>query len=464
MNSVNNIMVSAHNLGKMYTLYDKPQDRLKASLFGRLGKTYGHPFWALQEVSFEVRRGEWFGVIGMNGSGKSTLLQIIAGILQPTTGEVKTNGRIAALLELGSGFNPEYTGRENIRINAAILGLSSAEIEDRMDEIIAFADIGEFIDQPVKLYSSGMFVRLAFSVSTCVDADILIVDEALSVGDIFFTQKCFRRLEELRNKGVSIILVTHDIGLVEQYCERALLLNHGSPMFLGSAPETVKRYYLVEQQGRLLVESASPPAIQKTTETPSLVGDEFLPPQNALLDISNVSQISNGWGRCISVALCNENHEPCHVFEQGQIAVFFYEFEILQDIEVPIGGLQIMNDKGIVVHGKTTLEYGSDAPVRVGAGLRVRFRHKVVLSIAPGEYTFEVGFAAIQQTLFEKKDKMSFQDLYANVIRVCTLTGMGPFSVIFRKQYKPTQLLHHGLADLPGGCQISILSLENVMG
>ena len=206
-------------------------------------------FWALRHVSFEVAPGERFGVIGRNGSGKSTLLQMIAGTLAPTEGEITVTGRVAALLELGSGFNPDFTGRENVFINGAIHGLSREQVADRFDAIAAFADIGEFIDQPVKLYSSGMFVRLAFAVGTTIDADILLIDEALAVGDVFFRQKCYRRLDELRERGVSIVLVSHGLGDIEQFCDRALLVERGEALFVGPSVEAVKRYYLLESAG-----------------------------------------------------------------------------------------------------------------------------------------------------------------------------------------------------------------------
>ena len=244
------VAVRASDLGKMYRIYDRPEDRLKQMLLCRVGRSYGHEFWGLRHVSFEVKRGERFGIIGKNGAGKSTLLQIIAGTVAPSEGEVRLRGRVSALLELGSGFNPEFTGRENVFLNGSILGVPRSEIEARFDDIAAFADIGDFIDQPVKLYSSGMFVRLAFAVTTSVDADILVIDEALAVGDIFFRQKCYRRLDDLVSRGVSIILVSHAMTEVEQFCQRALLLDQGQPLLVGSASEAVKRYYLLEQQGR----------------------------------------------------------------------------------------------------------------------------------------------------------------------------------------------------------------------
>jgi lipopolysaccharide transport system ATP-binding protein len=237
------IAIQIHKLGKCYHIYDRPQDRLWQSLW-RGRKQFHREFWALRDVSFDIRKGETVGIIGRNGSGKSTLLQLIAGTLTPTTGEVQVNGRIAALLELGSGFNPEFSGRENVYMNAAILGLSTDEIDGRFDEIAAFADIGDFINQPVKTYSSGMMVRLAFAVSVCVDPEILIVDEALAVGDMAFQLKCMERLEQLTRSGTTLLFVSHDIATVKIFCQRAIYLANGQVRGIGSASDMVEHYLL----------------------------------------------------------------------------------------------------------------------------------------------------------------------------------------------------------------------------
>lgn len=234
--------IAVHGVSKMYRIYDRPQDRLKQMLW-RGHRQYGREFWALRDVSFNVAKGETVGIIGRNGSGKSTLLQIIAGTLTPSEGEVTVNGRVAALLELGSGFNPEFTGRENVFLNGAILGISRVEMEARFDTIAAFADIGEFIEQPVKIYSSGMLLRLAFAVAINVDADILIVDEALAVGDFAFQHKCISRLSEIRARGASVLLVTHSLGAVQANCQRAILMEHGQMVAVGDASEVCDRYY-----------------------------------------------------------------------------------------------------------------------------------------------------------------------------------------------------------------------------
>lgn len=233
-------IIEATGLGKCYHVYERPSHRLLQGLIGVSRKLYSE-FWALRGVELTVRRGETLGIIGRNGSGKSTLLQMIAGTLTPTEGRISVKGRIAALLELGSGFNPDFTGRENVYLNAAILGLSKSDIDQRMDRILAFADIGEFIDQPIRSYSSGMVMRLAFSVMAHVDADVLIIDEALAVGDAFFTQKCMRFLREFKERG-TLLFVSHDDSAVSGLCDRALWLDQGAPRAYGASKDVVHAY------------------------------------------------------------------------------------------------------------------------------------------------------------------------------------------------------------------------------
>lgn len=243
------IAIKVENLNKCYQIYDRPRDRLKQFILPRLQamaglspKQYYREFWALKNVSFEVKKGETVGIIGRNGSGKSTLLQMICGTLNPTSGSIQTHGRIAALLELGSGFNPEFTGRENVYMNAAVLGLHSEEIDRRFDDIAAFADIGDFIEQPVKTYSSGMMVRLAFSVSVNIRADILVVDEALAVGDGAFQLKCMTRLKALQDGGSTIVFVSHDLGSVGRLCTNAYILDRGARLPAESVFDSIRTY------------------------------------------------------------------------------------------------------------------------------------------------------------------------------------------------------------------------------
>ncbi|HCP9006074.1 TPA: ABC transporter ATP-binding protein, partial [Escherichia coli] len=244
-------VIQVSGIGKCYQVYDKPFHRLMQGLVGG-GKRYYREFWALRDVAFEVKRGETLGIVGRNGSGKSTLLQLIAGTLTPTNGEIAVRGRVAALLELGSGFNPDFTGRENVYLNASILGLSKEQIDQRFDQIAEFAAIGEFIEQPIRNYSSGMVMRLAFSVIAHVDADILIIDEALSVGDAFFTQKCMRFLREFKQRG-TLLFVSHDGGSVTALCDRAIWLDQGNLRQSGEPKEVMDAYleaFIADREGR----------------------------------------------------------------------------------------------------------------------------------------------------------------------------------------------------------------------
>lgn len=235
-------LLEVNGLSKVYRIFDRPGDRLKQILFGGFRRYY-REYTALKDVSFTISKGETVGIVGRNGAGKSTLLQILTGTLQETAGEVTVRGRVAALLELGSGINPELTGRENILLLAAILGLDDAETRDRMPAILAFAELGEFIDQPVKNYSSGMYVRLAFSIATCVDPDLLIVDEALSVGDVAFRNKCMRRINDLRAKDVSILFVSHDLSTLQMICDRAIWLDDGRVKAIGNPVQITQDFH-----------------------------------------------------------------------------------------------------------------------------------------------------------------------------------------------------------------------------
>ena len=260
-------------LGKRYEIYDRPYQRLLQTIL-RGRRTFYREFWALSEVTLTVRRGETVGLVGRNGSGKSTLLQLVAGTLHPTTGSVRTSGRIAALLELGSGFNPEFTGRENVYLNGAILGISRREMDAAVPAIEAFADIGDFFDRPVKLYSSGMFSRLAFAVVSTVDPDVLIVDEALSVGDARFQSKCFRRLEEFQASGKGIFFVTHSVDLVVRHCSRAILLERGQVLAQGEPKAVVHSYLDLLFGARRDAAAAHPTPAPKNAETSELAPDQ----------------------------------------------------------------------------------------------------------------------------------------------------------------------------------------------
>jgi lipopolysaccharide transport system ATP-binding protein len=454
----------------MYRIYAQPTERLKQMLFARFGRHYGREFWALRDVTLSVRPGESVGVLGRNGSGKSTLLQLLAGTLGPSTGTLRVRGRVAALLELGSGFNLEFTGRENVLLNGAILGLSSAEVARRFDEIVAFADIGEFLDQPVKVYSSGMLMRLAFAVATTLDPDLLLVDEALAVGDVFFRQKCYLRLEALRARGVAIVLVSHAAHEVEQYCERALLLDHGHVLYSGPSVEAVKRYYLLEQQARAQAAGPRGPAPTRGTRAlaelsqPGRAPVLAWPADTELDDVGAREQVTNGQARCLRVGLVDLEGLRLAAPAQGARAAFCCEFEVLDDLDVPVAGLMIHNERGVAVHGKHTLQYDCELPRHVPRGTRLRVRHEIALELSPQGYTYEVTLSHLSAEDYARRASFPHVDLYARIEQACVLTPAGGFTVTLRPVGSvPIQILHHGAANLPGRCALQALPPDAAM-
>lgn len=345
----NNIAIKVDHVSKMYKLYDKPSDRLKESL-GLTRKKKYHEHWALNDVSFEVKKGETVGIIGTNGSGKSTILKIITGVLNPTAGEVLIDGRISALLELGAGFNMEYTGIENVYLNGMMIGFSKEEIDQRLDDILKFADIGDFVNQPCKTYSSGMFVRLAFAVAINIDPEILIVDEALSVGDVFFQAKCYKKFEEFKEQGKTIIFVSHDLSSISKYCDRVVLLNKGDKMSEGAPKEMINLYKRVllnqtvsGQDGKVLQENEE----QGSTETKLWKSHYKINP--------GVDEYGTGEAEIIDFAIIDENGSYTNCIEKGTSFAIKSKVLFNQEIQNPIFTLTFKNIQGTAVTGTNTM-------------------------------------------------------------------------------------------------------------
>ena len=455
--------IRVSGLGKLYELYKKPQDRIK-QLFALGGKKYYREHWALKDVAFDVKPGEAFGIIGRNGAGKSTLLQLLAGVLEPTEGEIIIPKKVTALLELGSGFKPEFTGRQNVFVNAAVLGIPRRIVKERMDDIIAFADIGQYIDQPVKTYSSGMFLRLAFAVTTSLEPEVLIIDEALAVGDVFFRQKCYDRLEGLMDKGVIVVLVSHALNDVAQFCHRALFLSGGKVEFLGDASEAVKLFMLKAQTGGkkepAITTSHAAMSANLAADLPAEEESQgFWPEQDAFLDLSGLTPATNGWTSCTHVALCDAEGRPCRGFEQGETAYVHCRYEILEDMEIPVTGIELINDKRTIVFGKNTLQFDCPVPETTPAGSVLRISYAIKLDLAPGEYTFNLGFTTISRKDFAHRAEFSHPELDARTTVVSTLSNVGGFMVTFRMlDTRPVQLTHHGVANLPGQAGMELLA------
>ncbi|MCC2681006.1 MAG: transporter ATP-binding protein [Nitrosospira multiformis] len=417
MSDSGNFAVRVQNISKCYQIYDAPRDRLKQfvaprlqRLLGKTPKHYFREFWALKDVSFEIKKGQTVGIIGRNGSGKSTLLQIICGTLSPTNGLIETNGRIAALLELGSGFNPEFTGRENVYMNASVLGLTKAEIDAKYDDILAFADIGEFIDQPVKQYSSGMYVRLAFAVIANVNANVLVIDEALAVGDVFFRQKCMRFLHDFKVNG-TVIFVTHDSGAVVNLCDHAIWLDRGEIQAIGSA-KIVCEKYLAKRYEAVSWTSSMPKdeeRIMKPGNKEILIEEfqskrdmrmQFINHSNLRNDIQvydfspNTRGFGNGGAKITSARLLDLDGRQLSWIVGGELVRFVVEAKVLAPCNNVIVGMNVKDKLGQVLFGQNTYLDYCRCPVKAQPDETVEAVFTFRMPILPrGSYMIDVAIA-----------------------------------------------------------------------
>ncbi len=404
------LAIRVEGISKCYEVYARPADRLKqmagtglAGLLRRARPRFHDEFWALNNVSMDVARGECVALIGRNGSGKSTLLQIITGTVAPTTGQVNVQGRVAALLELGSGFNPEFTGIENVYLNASLLGMDRGEVEEKIDDILSFADIGDFVHQPVRTYSSGMVVRLAFAVQAQIDPDVLIVDEALAVGDARFQAKCFARLKALRDRGTSILLVTHSTEQVVTHCDRAVLLDKGSKLADG-VPRPVVNQYLDLLYGRSRQQVGSQGGM------PSAPFDAALPPQLEVVDpefsrreLSLFDQrplfnpYEHRWGdgaaEILDFMLFSEAESFPKIIRSGSEITLYMRYRFNRMIANPILGVTLKTKEGLTIYGTNT-EIGSTEGEFTSSSLDGVAACTFQLNCAPGDYFISVGIAS----------------------------------------------------------------------
>lgn len=386
-------VIEIKNISKIYNLYNKPSDRLKEALFSR--KSRHTEFAALNDVSFNVNKGEILGIIGKNGSGKSTILKIITSVLTPTSGECIVKGKIAALLELGAGFNMEYTGIENIYLNGQMIGFSKDEMDKKLQAIIDFADIGEHIYQPVKTYSSGMFARLAFSVAISVDPDILIVDEALSVGDVFFQNKCYRRFEEFRERGKTILFVTHDMGSVIRYCNRCVLLNAGKKVAEGKPQEMVDLYkrIMVGQWNENEESSEEASSIQSS----NVKNDQLWKDQ--ISTNPDVEVYGDGRADIIDFGIFSDTGDIGNNVYKGDYYSVKMKVRINEDNLNPIFAFKLRDIKGTELTGTNTmLEDIDTSQCKKGDIVTITFRQKQYLQ--PGQYLVSLGCTAFEGDQF----------------------------------------------------------------
>jgi lipopolysaccharide transport system ATP-binding protein len=379
--------IKAQHLSKKYRIYSRPWDKLRELAGLGSGKLH-REFWALEDISFELESGHTLGIIGQNGSGKSTLLQILAGIMTQTRGNCYVTGKISALLELGSGFNPEFTGRENVFMNGAILGMDSRQMEKRFDAIAAFAEIGDFIDQPVKTYSSGMFMRLAFAVAVNVDPDILLVDEALAVGDLIFQHRCMHRMNQLRESGKTIILVTHDLEAVIKFCDRALLLDGGHLIEDGKPALVVQKYRAMMFERERRYGGFDGTGIAGGTEQ---VNSATMRVARTIPNIDH--RFGNGEATVLGIELLDAAGDAVSEIEGGQTATIRISAQLKQDIEQPIVGYTIRDRLGVQMSSCNTSYAGQLLPpARKGQIITSDF-HVRFPNIAPGSYSISPAIA-----------------------------------------------------------------------
>ena len=408
--SSNNIAVAVQDLSKCFQIYNRPEDRLKQSIIPKIRQffelpnvNYFHEFWALRNVNLQIKKGETVGIVGRNGSGKSTLLQIICGTLTPTRGSVQTRGRIAALLELGSGFNPEFTGKENIYLYGALLGLSKKEIDNKYEDILSFADIGEFVDQPIKTYSSGMSVRLAFAVAINVDPDILVVDEALAVGDELFQRKCFSKIESIKQNGATILFVSHSGGMVIELCDKAILIDAGEKLTEGEPKKIIGAYQkllyapaekrlhfrdLIKSENYLLSDSIDKPSMEFPEPKPDQIIQESY--DASLIPTSTIEYASQG-------AVIKDAHlellsgERVNNLVSGKKYNYVYLVEFSKAIDNVRFGMLIKTISGFELGGGISATSSHQGIAHVNAKARCKVKFTFECSLNPGVYYLNAG-------------------------------------------------------------------------
>ncbi len=426
--------ITVNDVTKIYRMYDKPIDRLKESLHPR-HKEYHKKFYALNKISFQVKKGETVGIIGTNGSGKSTILKIITGVLSPTTGSVEVKGNISALLELGAGFNSDYTGIENIYMNGTMMGFSRKEMDEKLQDILDFADIGDFVYQPVKTYSSGMFVRLAFALAINVEPEILIVDEALSVGDVFFQSKCYRRMEEIRESGTTILMVTHDMGSIIKYCDKVVLLNKGNFIAEGTPGHMVDLYkkILANQMDSLEEEleemndfSGEGANKDKGTEGKS---ENHKKEDGLMKDKLNINsehtRYGDGRAEIYDLGLFDERGNLTNLLLKGENFTIKEKIRFSSPLQNPIFTYTIKDRKGTDLSGTNTMFEGTDIrPVEEGDEYEVSFTQKMTLQ--GGEYLLSMSC-----TGFEQGEHVVYDRLYdiASITVISNKNTVGVFDM-----------------------------------
>jgi lipopolysaccharide transport system ATP-binding protein len=452
------LLVEVRGVSKMYHLWESPRTRLFYGLWSQVPswapeclikravdrkRKLGHDFHALQDISFELRRGESVAIVGRNGSGKSTLLQIICGTLQPTVGTVTRNcQRIGALLELGSGFNPEFTGRENVYLNGAVLGLAKAEIDAKFDQILEFAEIGQFIDQPVKTYSSGMMVRLAFAVQVQLDPELLIVDEALAVGDVFFQQKCFAYMRRLKERGCSFLIVSHDVTAIQHFCDRGVVLVQGRKHFEGNSREAIREYHLTVSARRNIIATGREGAPVEQADGEQ---SEFEEPER-WFEPTDLPSNTTAPAKLIRWSCADESGKVVDYFFPGQKIRLFVEFECTVPVREASAAFAIRDRTGQMIHGKHQYQIGLGTKICLEPTFSLQCAFSFPCHMTPGNYTVEFGLVDISTDSGKPADGEQIPDEFFEIL--CQTPPVGRFAVTSKVVDAIRRTGHFGLVDV----------------
>lgn len=450
------IVLEVSQIKKRFKVYSSPFDILREWLtFG--ARSYHRDFWALKGVSFEIFRGEFVGIIGPNGAGKSTLLRIITDVLRSTEGSYKANGRVLSILELTGGTDKDLTGRENVIRTGQLMGFPDGYVQERMERIKEFSELGDFFEQPLRTYSTGMKTRLSFSMFAFMDTDVLILDEVLAVGDIFFKAKCFARLAELIEQKTTILLVTHSMGVVQRYCNRVILLKDGEKIFDGDPLDATRLYLQIrgeqraetikslelDEEGDMLDQLQAMYARQNEKDRP-----DSWPAVDAFKHSSFSSLVGKARVVFLRLAVLNDRGEAVSTFGQGDRLHLYCEFQMKQDIDTPVINVEIRDGLNLLVHSKSSIQNRAVAPESVPGGEMVRYHHVISLNIAPGNYVFNVDCKALSKDEMTGIQRLGHLEA-GETNRIWRLDRAFAIAVLPRHG-EDLEVLHGGLCDLPG--------------
>lgn len=459
----NEVVLKVDNLGKTFKIYPSAWGRIKEWLtLGR--RSYHKDFEALKDVSFEVRRGGFLGIIGPNGAGKSTLLKIITGVLEPTAGAYQASGKVLSLLELSGGMDNDLSGRENIIRSAQLLGFPDSYFEERMEQIAEFAELGDFFDQPLSVYSSGMRIRLAFSMFAFLECDVLILDEVLAVGDIFFRQKCYARLEELIKQNTAIVFVTHSTGSVSRYCDDVIVLNKGEVYFHGVADRAVQKYFQIKEDSgiRLSVrDTYMEEDYLSGSDARNLTVHSIIdwPSDEVFINSPLPKTHSHKNAVLTHLAVCDEQGQPRRVFKQGEKVCFYFAFQARETMGAPVSGLNFMTVQNLLIHSKNSLQHNATVPLKIQPGGRIRFKQVVKLDVAPGQYIFNLSLSTLHPEDYTQLDTFSQEEFREKLVPVIRVKPAGVIEVLPQNGNR-ARGIHGGLCNLAGEMNFQFLNKD----